>query len=247
MLNDFNGCEHLRLPQPAERALVAAGARRYNRFEEVRSTGAPVIGIETILAAPFGWTGLMRLLGQRVGTRLKDSQIRIRVLAIMPAGISIELSKLGSAHNRIELHAIANDIGKAAAAIDPETGLLNEYALSDLTKWMVAPKGDCPPQFAGILSALDGSDLTIRSRLACRLSEIRFGHTAGWPASATQRILRWRIGFPPGATSAEIVGIKDAATALPIAEPVIVLGRLREWIVTVSGGYALDRESWELI
>jgi hypothetical protein len=244
MLNEFRSEEN-QLAAPTVAAAAAVRARRSSRFDEVRSTCAPVIGASTVLAAPFGWTGLMRLLGYRIGERLKDSKIRIGLLAIMPAGISIELRQRGDASDRTELHAMANDIATAAAALDAESGLLKERALNDLALRLTTPGKEHAAEFDGILSVIDGADPVLRREMAKQLSEIRFGHRDGWPATTTRRVVNWKMSYPPGATCVEIVGRVDWATGESIAEPVIALGRLKQWVLTVSGAYALDRESWE--
>lgn len=246
MLNEFRTDKN-QLPALTAGVAAAVRARRSSRFDEVRSTCAPVIDAGTVLAAPFGWTGLMRLLGNRIGTRLKDSKIRIGLLAIMPAGISIELRQRGDAPDRTELHAMANDIATAAAALDAESGLLKERALSDLAVQLVTLEKEGTTEFDGIMSVLDGTDAVFRREMAKQLSEIRFGHRDGWPATTTKRVVNWKMSYPPGATCVEIVGRVDLATGGSIAEPVIALGRLKQWVLTVSGAYALDRESWELV
>jgi hypothetical protein len=247
MLNEFRSCEENQLPAPTVEVASAVRAWRSSRFDEVRSACAPVIDADTVLAAPFGWTGLMRLLGHRIGERLKDTNIRIGLLAIMPTGISIELRQRGNTGDRAELHAMANDIAKAAAALDAESGLLKERALIDLALRLAAPGREPATELDGILSVLDDADPAFRREMAKQLSEIRFGHRAGWPATTTRCLANWKMSYPPGATCVEIVGCIDRATAKSIAEPVIVLGRLRQWVLTVSGVYALDRDSWEWI
>jgi hypothetical protein len=242
MLNEICTWEKNRWPERVVGAAPEKRALRTSRFDDVRSASAPVIGNGTVLAAPFGWTGLMRLLGQRIGERLKDSKIRIGLLTIMPAGISIELRRRGDAIDRAELHAIANDIGKAAAALDPDSGLLKERALKNLAGRLSTPRGERASEFDGILAVLDGADPTSRVEMAKQLLEIRFGHRHGWPATTSRRLADWNMSFPPGATCVEIVGRIDP-TGGSIAVPVIALGRLRQWALTVNGIYALDRES----
>lgn len=233
------------------RSQMIASARamcshRRNDHDDLRSICAPIDAL-TNFAIPFGWTGLLRLFVKLVAAQLKDSKVRIGTLAILPDGISIELRERGGADERSLLHSLASGVGRAAAAVDPQSGLLKAWALHALAEHLATGGEDLPLEFDGILSALCGRDQDFRRNIARQISAIRFGHIDGWQLTAPNLLSSWSMYFPINATCVQVSGVADLTPERLIAEPVIALGRLREWMLTVGGIYRLDRESWRVI
>lgn len=219
------------------RALPAGGAT--DPFFDARVWGAPTIGPETIINAPFGWIGLVRHLGRMCATLLGDTEARILVLILSRAsGISVEVERCGTG-TMAALHSLAAEVGQAAACIEAETGLLSRSSLRALVQFWTSPRVRPPSiEHLELSRQLDLLSVKARRRL---VGDVEILWSGAAPSAVDAPILKnWNLGFPPGAVTVEIVGVTGAGKSRRlIAEPLIAMDRLRRFARTTHSLYRL--------
>lgn len=210
-----------------------------SRFADARLWGAPAVGAQTKLAAPFGWTGLLRATARNIGSLLRDTQVRVASLSIEPRGITVDLEG-SDVQTRTSVLTLAHDVGLAATAIDPETGLLTARGLGDFLRYLRSddPERRPPRKFESLLA---GDELRSKDSQAAVIADLeRLGGNLRPVEPGTAPLLsKWRLAFPRGCTAVAIVGQSEGGT--PIAETVVAVGRLAHWARTTVRLYALER------
>ena len=215
---------------------------RTDRFMEARRWGAPFIGSDTVILAPFGWTGLVRSLGRLCHRRLGDTQICITLLSVMPTGVSIEIAGSDLGEHWSALHHLAQEAGNAAPAIDPETGLLTRASLREWLGYVDDRLGHpaAPLEFAALLSKLSSSSKPERRRCAEDVRRIVGGIPPADVKSAPL-LTHWKLEFPIGEESVEIVG-GLGSVADDLSEPLIAVDHLQRWVRTSRRLYRLREQ-----
>jgi hypothetical protein len=211
-----------------------------DRFRDARIWGAPVIGPHTVISAPFGWTGLARIFGERCGQSLVRCGIRFSAVSILPSGLCLEMEEFGSGEHFTAIHAIANEIAQAAPAVAPESGLLTWPALREFVQQAVSPDAaayPCPrPEFRELWSAYAALSKSQRGRCLEDIERLREGFP---PAEPTAPFLdRWGLVFLPGTTTVSIWG---EANSHSITDTLFAIDRLRRWACGGRGVYRLNR------
>jgi hypothetical protein len=160
-------------------------------------------------------------------------------LSIEPRGIAVDLEG-SDAQTRSSVLSLAHDVGLAATAIDPETGLLTAPGLGDFLRYLRSDdlRRRPPREFESLLA---GEALRSKDSQAAVIADLeRLGGTLRPLEPGTVPLLsKWRLAFPRGATSVAIVGESDAGTS--IAEPLLAVGRLAHWARTTVRLYGLQR------
>lgn len=218
-------------------------------FFDARIWGAPTIGPETVISAPFGWIGFTRQMGRLCADLLSDTDARISVLGLShSSSISIEVERCDRAA-AAALHSLAGEVGQAAACIDPETELLLRSSLRELVDFWTSPSMQGPPiehvELCRQTEALSGR---ARRRLAGDAEILCSGAAPCAPGAPL--IKDWNLCFPPGATTVEIVGETGTGkNRRSIAEPLVAVDTLRRFARTTDRYYRLrldevDKGQW---
>jgi hypothetical protein len=217
-----------------------------DRFLDARKWGHPFVGPATRLAAPFGWTGILRSTVRDLAEHLSATDrpdLRISSFAMGGSGVEIEMSG-SDASARASVHTLASDAGCAALAIDPTTGILNRQGLDSFRRYLDQNRfGNRSPREFEPLIADVRSRPCLGEDLLADLAKAK--HTTDLVARRRIPLLAsWRLDFPVGFTSVALVG--DASTAgssvtHPIAEPLVALDHLARWARTVAHLYRLGR------
>jgi hypothetical protein len=221
------------------------GGASKDPFFDARIWGAPTIGPKTIINAPFGWIGIVRHSARMCARLLNDTEMRILVLELSASsGISIEVAPHGT-EGIAALHSLASEVGQAAACIDAETGLLSRSSLQGFIGLWTAPRMQIPAMEHMELSRqVDALSESARRSLMDDAEILRSG---GSFSGVNAPLLKdWNLGFPPGATTVEIVGetVIGSSRRL-IAESVVAMDRLRRFVRTTERLYRLRPDELE--
>jgi hypothetical protein len=210
-----------------------------SRFADARVWGAPAVGPQTRLGAPFGWTGLLRATARDIGSLLRDTQVRVASLSIETRGITVDLEG-SDVQTRTSVLSLAHDVGLAATAIDPETGLLTARGLGDFLRYLRSAdlQRRPPREFESLLAGKELRSKDSQAAVAADLERLG-GSLRPLEPSTAPLLSKWKLAFPRGFTTVAIVGDSEAGPA--VVEPLLAVGRLAQWARTTVRLYALER------
>ena len=205
-------------------------------FLDARIWGAPVLGPNTAISAPFGWIGVTREFGRLCAKRLPGASARIRAFSMSPSGIAIEVEEADPNELRT-LHLLAHEAGQAATRFEPDTGLLRPPFLRDLIR-DVGHQNPNEARDVQLYLICFPAELA-RDRLIGDLQTI-ISNSRIPPEHQGPRLQDWTLAFPRGFTAVQLIGtVRLGDGSRTIREPLLAIDNLQRYARTTTTLFSL--------